>query len=175
MSLFLPALCLITALALLVILSVIDLRVRLLPNVYVLPLAICGVIFHVSTGFSYLPSPHDMLIGGGVGFMMLYLLRATANRYYGQDALGLGDVKLMGAAGLWLGIDGVLFAMTLGAVAGLIHGLGYAALVALRNKAPLSLSRLEIPAGPGFALGIIAVAGWYYHGVLVDFVRGFFS
>lgn len=175
MSLFLPALCLVVALILLVILSIIDLKVRLLPNVYVLPFAICGVIFHITTNFSFLPSPHDMLIGGIVGFLMLFLLRAAANRYYGQDALGLGDVKLMGAAGLWLGIDGVLFAMTVGALAGLIHGLGYAALIALRDKTPLSLGRLEIPAGPGFALGIIVVAGWYYHGVLVDFVRGFIS
>lgn len=170
-----PSLCLLAALILLIILSVIDLKVRLLPNIYVLPLALLGVCFHIVTNFAYLTSPHAMILGGLTGFFLLYGLRAAANWHYQQDALGLGDVKLMGAAGLWLGVDGVLFALTLGALAGILHGLGVATWIHVRNKAPFSLSRLEIPAGPGFALGIILVAGWHYHGVLVDFARDLLS
>ncbi len=98
--------CLIFAGLLLVILSVIDLRVRLLPNIYVLPLALLGVVFHLTTSFDFLSSPHDMIAGGIIGFMILFLLRLAGNHYYGQDTLGLVDVKLMGAGGLWLGGGG---------------------------------------------------------------------
>lgn len=155
--------CLIFAGLLLVILSVIDLRVRLLPNIYVLPLALLGVVFHLTTSFDFLSSPHDMIAGGIIGFMILFLLRLAGNHYYGQDTLGLGDVKLMGAGGLWLGGEGVLIALTLGALAGVLHGMAYAIYSKAVHKTPLRLYHLSIPAGPGFALGIAGVALWYFH------------
>src|SRR5688572_14911939 len=117
-------LCLFGAVALLIALSVIDLKVRLLPNELVAGFALLGVVFHLITQGYHL-SVQDILTGALLGFGILYALRFAANWYYKQDALGLGDVKLMGAAGLWLGVDGVLFALTLGAFAGLIHGLVY--------------------------------------------------
>jgi leader peptidase (prepilin peptidase)/N-methyltransferase len=158
--------CLGGAVALLIALSVIDLRVRLLPNRLVLLFALLGIIFHIATNNVYL-SWSDVILGGAVGFSLLYGIRYGANKYYGQDALGLGDVKLLGAAGLWLGVDGVLTAMTLGAVIGLLHGLSVAFYQAIKTRTRPSLSRLEVPAGPGFALGIIAV-GLYQFGFLTS-------
>ena len=52
--------------------------------------------------------------------------------------------------------------MTLGAAAGLIHGLIYALILKLKTKEPFNMRRLVIPAGPGFAVGIVLVAGWMY-------------
>ncbi|MBN8520931.1 MAG: prepilin peptidase [Alphaproteobacteria bacterium] len=167
--------CLILAGLLLVILSVIDLRVRLLPNIYVLPFALLGVVFHLTTSFDLLSSPHDMVIGGITGFMILFLLRLAGNHYYGQDTLGLGDVKLMGAGGLWLGVEGILIALTLGAMAGVIHGLSYAIYSKAVRKAPLRLSHLSIPAGPGFALGIAGVGIWYFHPIVIRVFHDVFS
>lgn len=163
----LPILCLLMAVSLLILLSIIDLKTFLLPNIYVAPFAALGVIFHILTDFYYL-SPQQMIVGGIAGFLILYLIRAAGNRYYGQDSLGLGDVKLLGASGLWLGLDGVLFAMTIGAMAGLLHGLLYALIVKFKDKKPFSLTRLTIPAGPGFAIGIVTVGAWMYH----SFVMG---
>lgn len=163
-------LCLACAFGLLVLLSIIDLKTFLLPNIYVAPFALLGILFHISTGFYYLDA-ETIMIGGLVGYMTLYLIRFAGNKYYGQDSLGLGDVKLLGAAGLWLGYEGVLFAMTVGAVAGLLHGLAYAVIIKIKTKQPFNIRRLVIPAGPGFAVGIILVAGWMYHGHVLGFFQ----
>lgn len=154
--------CLASALLLLVVLSIIDLRVRLLPNIFVFPFAVLAPVFHFTTEFQIIGF-QDMIIGGLVGFFFLFILRAAANVYYKQDALGLGDVKLMGAAGLWLGMEGVLFALTIGAFAGLLHGILYALFVAIKNKSAPNFHRLAIPAGPGFAVGILVTALWILH------------
>lgn len=170
----LALLCMITAVALLVILSVIDLRIRLLPNKYVLPFAICGVAFHLLTFGDYL-RPLDIIAGAALGFGLLYLIRAAANYHYGMDALGLGDVKLMGAAGLWLGVEGVLFALTAGAFAGLLHGIAYGIYIARRDGTALNLHRLAIPAGPGFAAGIVIAGAFIFHPFFRDLVNVFFT
>ncbi len=154
-------LCAVAACGLLVALSVIDLRVRLLPNILVLPFAILGVIFHTATGWAHL-TPLDMIAGGAMGYGILYGIRYTANRIYKMDTLGLGDVKLMGAAGLWLGPDGVLMALVLGAILGMVHGLAVAFYLSHKSGEKISLNRLEVPAGPGFALGIAAMGLYQY-------------
>lgn len=158
----LALLCLVSALILLIILSIIDLKTFLLPNVFVFPFGALGIIFHLLTDFYYLDW-FAMLLGCLFGYGLLFTIRAIGNRYYGQDTLGLGDVKLLSMAGLWLGVEGVLFAMTLGAFFGLIHGLFIALNTKIRTKGPFSIARLTIPAGPGFAAGIICVGGWMYY------------
>ena len=75
--------------------------------------------------------------------------------------------------GIWLGIEGVLFALSLGAFAGLIHGLGYAVYISWKDKTPVNLHRLAIPAGPGFAVGIIAVGSWMYKDFIWDVISRF--
>jgi len=153
--------CLAAALAVLAALSAIDLKTRLLPNALVLLLAALGVLFHLSTGFA-LTSPLYSVAGAATGYGLLWTIRFFANQYYGQDSLGLGDVKLLGAGGLWLGPDGVLLAITLGAFAGLVHGVAVGLYTAARTKSPVNLHRLAIPAGPGFAAGLIASAAWLW-------------
>lgn len=150
----LAVLCLISAIALLIALSLIDLRTRLLPNKLVLPFAICAPIFHTTTSWQFL-SWEMVLLGGISGYALLYALRAIANYVYKQDALGLGDVKLMGAAGLWLGPENLMMALTLGATAGLLHGIAVAVYIAQKEKRPPVFKGLKIPAGPSFAIGIV--------------------
>ena len=158
--------CMGGGLVLLALLAVTDLRTRLLPNEMVLGFATLGIVFHLTTLAAYL-SVTEIIAGGAVGFGSLYIVRAVANRFYGTDALGLGDVKLIGAAGLWLGPDMVMVALMAGAVAGLAHGLGYALWQARRGEG-FCLARLQIPAGPGFACGIVVTAGWLFRGFFTD-------
>lgn len=153
----LALLCLPAAIGVLVVLSVIDLKIGLLPNVYNGLLAVIGVAFHALAQFSIL-SPFDMLIGAAMGAGFLYAVRLVANKCYDDDALGLGDVKLLGAAGLWLGPDGVLIALITGALAGLAHGLIVILYDRVKTGQFHSLARFSIPAGPGFAVGIF-IAG----------------
>lgn len=153
--------CLLAATGLLIALSVIDLRIRLLPNKLVLPFALLGILFHITTKWHYLDLT-GVLLGGLAGFGTLYIIRAAANYVYKQDALGLGDVKLMGAAGLWLGPEMVMAALSAGAFAGLLHGIAVALKTAHSTKSKPQFARLQIPAGPGFAIGIALVAAYAF-------------
>jgi leader peptidase (prepilin peptidase)/N-methyltransferase len=65
-----------------------------------------------------------LLCGGA-----LLLLREAFYRLRGVDGLGLGDVKLAGVAGIWLGWELFAVAVTLAAVAALV----YVALRSLRE------------------------------------------
>lgn len=151
------ALCLAAGAGLLLALSKTDMETRLLPNRMVAAFAALGLVFHLTTAAAFL-APLDILLGGLAGFGALYLVRAAANRIYGTDALGLGDVKLIGAAGLWLGPEGVMLALALGAFAGALHGVFYALRDAKKTGGRPDFRRLQIPAGPGFAAGIAAAA-----------------
>lgn len=150
-----PLLCIIAALPLLAILMIIDLRAFLLPDRYVFPLGVLAVLFHASLGFSLL-SATDILIGAVIGGGFLWLVRFFGTKYYGQEAMGLGDVKLLIAGGAWLGPTHVITAIVVGAMAGLIHGVLYATLQWARGQGPFNLRRLVIPAGPGFIVGLVA-------------------
>ena len=149
--------CLTGAATLLFVLAVIDLKTRLLPNELVLGFATLGFIFHLTTLAQFI-SIQNIFLGSVTGFAALYLVRAVANKVYNEDALGLGDVKLIGAAGVWVGPDNVMLAMAVGAMAALVHGFFYAMYVSIKTKQKPDFARLQIPAGPGFAIGII-VAG----------------
>lgn len=146
--------CLIGAVALLTSLSLIDMRTRLLPNEMVLGFATLGIVFHLTTLAQFV-TPVHVVLGGVVGFTAMYLIRAVANRFYEQDALGLGDVKLIGAGGLWLGADTIMLGMALGAMAAVLHGLFYGIFESYRTGRKADFLNLQIPAGPGFAIGLI--------------------
>ena len=158
----LTLLCILAAIGLLVALSAIDLKHWILPDELNFALGLCALLFHFTSGYLFMDIK-GMLLGGAAGAGILYVIRHFANRHYGRDTLGLGDVKLLGAAGLWLGLDGVLQAVTLGALAGLVHGVIYACYMHCKHKTPFSLSNLSIPAGPGFAVGILAVGAYMFH------------
>ncbi|MFK7839595.1 MAG: prepilin peptidase [Bdellovibrionales bacterium] len=153
--------CLLSGFGLLLILSVIDLKIGLLPNVYNFAFAVCGGLFHAFLSFS-LMGPEYIALGALVGGGLLWGIRFVANRIYEQDTLGLGDVKLLAAAGIWLGPSGVLLAITAGAFAGILHSGLVLGMNKVRSKNSGQLSHFSIPAGPGFAIGIAGVILYQY-------------
>lgn len=58
-------------------------------------------------------SAHDVsvftnaLIGGVVGFFIMLLLAILSRKWFGQNGMGFGDVKIFFAVGLFLGIDAI--------------------------------------------------------------------
>lgn len=162
-----PALVALAGLAVLVTLSIIDFRTWLLPDWLNALLAVFGLLFHLSIGFTAMPAL-SMLYGAALGSGILFAVRFFGNRHYKQDTLGLGDVKLMGAGGLWLGPEGIVMAITVGAFAGLIHGILVAVFRAIRDGNRPNLNRLMIPAGPGFCFGLLATALWQFDGILFN-------
>jgi leader peptidase (prepilin peptidase)/N-methyltransferase len=115
--------------AALVVISFIDLDVRIVPDVISLPGIIFGLVFSaldyffVQDTFGAIPTPLGSLIGilAGGGFLL-----ATAWLYEkitGVEGMGGGDIKLLGMIGAFLGWPSVpvtlFFASVLGSIIGL--------------------------------------------------------
>ena len=79
---------------------------------------------------------------------------------YGTETLGLGDVKLMGAVGVWLGADFILPAITAGALCGVLHGVMMAVHIKYKSGAFPHMNSMMLPAGPGFAAGSVLVGAY---------------
>lgn len=63
---------------------------------------------------------YDHLIGGGAAFVVFLLLALVAGKILGREALGGGDIKLVGVLGLMLGWQKLLIMMIIASVAGSI-------------------------------------------------------
>ena len=146
-------------------LAVIDLRTCLLPNKLVALFAMLGLGFHLSLfglAVNWIEMAYGAVMGGGI----LLAIRTVGNYFYKDDTLGLGDVKLMAAAGLWLGPHAVMIALVLGALVGIIHGLGLMAHARLKKKEVVALGDFSLPAGPGFIAGIILMGVYSFKDML---------
>ena len=126
--------------ALLIAVGAIDLEHRLIPNRLVLPAAVFGVAAAAILKTGELP---ELLVAGAAAFFGMLLLALAYPR-----GMGMGDVKLAGVMGLFLGLA-VLPALLIAFLAGSIAGLG---IMARRGMA----ARKEgVPFGPFLALGAL--------------------
>ena len=126
------------------VVTVSDLRTRLVPDG---PLAVCLAL---ALGISALTDPAGLpeRLAAGAGAAGLLLAAALIR----PDGMGLGDVKLVGVIGIYLG-DAVIEAMLVAVAAGSIVGL---ALIARHGWAARSRT---IPFAPCLALGaLVAIA-----------------
>ena len=92
--------------------TIIDLRHWILPDKLNIALALLMMALHASYHFEIL-SPIDMAFGALIGGGLLLIIRAGGNAYYKMESMGLGDVKLLAAAGLGLGAFGTIMAISL--------------------------------------------------------------
>jgi len=160
----LALLCMVVTLFAFIWMSIIDLKIRILPDELNLAVAVCGLLFHFALNWSYL-SPLECVMGALAGGGVLLAIRTVANRIYGMDTLGLGDVKLLAAVGLWLGPENTMLALSAGAFAGLFHGIFYLAYFNMVHKKGLAFRGLTIPAGPGFVIGAVGMGVWMFWGL----------
>ena len=103
----------------LLVLFVIDLQHRILPDVITLPGVLVGFAFSLFGPPGWLDSLIGLLAGGG----FLYLLAEAWWLIRHEEAMGFGDVKMLGMIGAFLGwqlmIFTLMFASLMGAVVGL--------------------------------------------------------
>jgi leader peptidase (prepilin peptidase)/N-methyltransferase len=132
----------------------IDLKLWILPNELMILFFVFVCVFHVTSNhFEWLFYGIGGVLGGG----SLWLIRTIANRIYGFETLGFGDVKLLTVGGFWLGPEAILMALSLGAFMGVVHAIciyGYRKFIKGHN---ISLNRMALPAGPGFIFGILII------------------
>ena len=129
-----------------IVLFMIDLRERILPNVITLPGILAGLAFSLVLP----PGIRDALIGAIVCSLLLWGMGELVSRVLGKDALGFGDVKMIAMMGAFLGWQLTLVALFLASFAGSIVGVALVALTRNRDY--------EIPLGSFLALGAIAAA-----------------
>jgi leader peptidase (prepilin peptidase)/N-methyltransferase len=95
----------------------IDLEHMFLPDTITLGGAILGLLSAPLRGMDVV----DSFIGAAIGFGVVWLLFIVAySKLRGQAGMGLGDAKLLMAAGAWFGWQGALFVLGAGAVQGSI-------------------------------------------------------
>ncbi len=134
-----------------------DLKEYILPDYLNAALAISFIGFHISIHWQLI-TPLQAIEGGLAGGALLLLIRTIANKFYHEDALGLGDVKLMTAAGFGLGFPNIFMALSLGAFAGLLHGLCMALVEKKKNSShKINLGHVNVPAGLGLTVGIALI------------------
>ena len=136
--------------SILLVASFIDWDTFLLPD----SLTIGGLVFGVLSSlfrrdFSIVESLAGALVGGGL-FLTLYLYYVKVRKVEG---LGFGDVKLMAFIGSVAGIWGVMYAVFLGSIFGLLYALP----IIIKNRT----LQFAVPFGPFLSLGVFV-------GVLLD-------
>ncbi len=147
----------------LVVITFIDLRHRIIPDVISLP----GIAAGFAASF-VLPSidPVTSLIGIAAGGGTLLLVAVLYYKAAGIEGMGGGDIKLLAMIGAFLGWKGVLLTLVFGSVLGAAVG---ALLMALFGKD----TKYAIPFGPFLSAGALVylfygdpIIGWYLNTVL---------
>jgi len=145
----------------LVVLFVIDLQHRILPNSITIPGVAIGFLFSVFVE----PGWSDSLIGIALGGGALF---AVAEAYYHvrhEQGLGMGDVKMLAMIGAFLGWKLMLLTLVLASFAGSAIGIG---LIVARK----GTMKYALPFGTFLALGALIAA--FVGDPIVQWYSGFY-
>ena len=88
--------------------AVIDFKENIIPNRLLLTMAEIGLLLTFIYGISDINLAMDMLLGMLVGTVIFGILTLLGRLVSGKDAMGMGDVKLMAALGLFFGSSNIL-------------------------------------------------------------------
>ena len=126
---------------LIIVLTVTDFRVRLLPDLITWPGFAAGVLFSTfvppNDGTAFLLSLRlfhglpperfmgvlEALLGAAFGSLMLWGAAAVYKLVRGREGMGMGDVKMMAMAGAFLGVRNAFLMILLGTLLGSIVGI----------------------------------------------------
>jgi leader peptidase (prepilin peptidase)/N-methyltransferase len=129
----------------LLILSIIDLKSYLLPDIFTLPGIFLGLIF------SYLNPDRNLLdsgVGAFIGGAIFWLLSKAYFLIRKEEGLGGGDTKLLAVIGAFLGWEAIPFILLVASISGAVAGL-------LAMKMSQKGIKTIIPFGPYLAFGSV--------------------
>lgn len=123
-----------------------DFQYGRLPNVLTLPL--------LAVGLCIAPFVHDSIVdslaGAFAGFAVLSCIALLYKYFRGHDGLGGGDIKLLSAAGAWVGWQYLFIVLLIASVSGLLFAL----------RTGRRRGTAVLPFGPFIAAGTWAVWCW---------------
>ena len=154
-----------------------DAETMMIPDRFSMGGAMAGLIFSLIFpslhGYGYYQLPEerilsgiDALIGLLVGSSVMYWIGAAAEKGLGKEALGQGDVKLMGCIGAFFGWEVAVFIIFAGASIGTAVVIPFMVLQNFKKKSSkqdppedqISWGR-EIPFGPYLAIATLLYLG----------------
>ena len=119
-----------------------DLKRRIIPDVYLFPFLFAGLL--LNTFFMWPTTIGDSVIGGAMGYCLGLIVGFIFERFQNDEEkfppIGLGDIKLLGAGGIWLGTLGLGIAMIISCV--------FSCIWVFKNK------KRYIPFAPFFLMGV---------------------
>lgn len=129
----------------LIVLTMIDVDHKLLPDNITLPLMWLGLVFNLSGTFVSL---QDAVLGAMLGYLLLWSVYWLFKLLTGKEGMGYGDFKLLAALGAWLGWQALPLIILLSSLVGAICGIALMVAKGTGKEVP-------IPFGP-----YLAAAGW---------------
>ena len=144
---------------LIIVCSVIDAKLQIIPDVISIPMIIVSpLVAWLHPDLTLKSSVIGVLLGGGAFYFVAwayFMLR-------GEAGLGFGDVKLLAAIGGWLGYESILPTVFLGSILGALTGI--CVILVTRSFD----TKLKLPFGP--FLGIGALSHLYFGQALMEFL-----
>lgn len=133
----------------LIALAVIDFETGFLPDAITLPLALIGLAVNAWAGL--FATWQAALIGAVAGYAVFWLIAEIFYRLRGVEGLGLGDAKLLGALGAWMGWQTLPAIVFIGSIIGLVLAL------TMRASGRKISAQTALPFGPALAISGAAV------------------
>jgi leader peptidase (prepilin peptidase) / N-methyltransferase len=152
--------------AALIVISFIDLDVRIVPDVISLPGIIVGLVcsvvgyFVFTDSFEIVPTPLSSLTGILVGGGFLFATAWIYEKVTGVDGMGGGDIKLLAMIGAFLGWPSIPVTLFIASVLGSVIGVGLMVATGAGR-------RLALPFAPFLCSG--AIAYLFYGDALIRF------
>jgi len=145
--------------AVLIVVSFIDLDHRIIPDIISLPgIPIFFIAAIAATDLTWQSGAIGILAGGG----SLYAVAWGYQAITGREGMGGGDIKLLGMIGAFIGWQGVLFTLFAASAIGTLVGI----LAMVRSGKGM---KLAIPFGPFLAMGAVLylffgkpIVHWYF-------------
>ena len=109
-----------------ILISITDFRRRIIPDAYLFPLMLIGLT--LIAFFSFPITLQSAVIGGVFGYLMSAIIGAifdyklTKKTPDAMAPIGMGDIKLLGVGGMWLGTNGLAIALIIACILGALWG-----------------------------------------------------
>lgn len=129
----------------LIVLTGIDVKHQLLPDIITLPLLWLGLLVNSQGLFTDL---HSAVLGAVAGYMVFWLVFWAFKLLTGKEGMGHGDFKLLAALGAWFGWQQLPLIILLSSAVGAIIGIATIAIAGRNRHIPMAF-------GP-----YLAIAGW---------------
>lgn len=102
---------------------VIDYKLHIIPNRLNLTMFEIGIIIAFLYGISNVAITVELLLGMIAGGGIFLIIALLGGMIYGKDAIGMGDVKIMTALGLYVGLTNITIIAIVGFLIGAIVGI----------------------------------------------------